>query len=211
MPLISSTLGSLRSYDGNCNENVTLKWNVRLSALGLFLVGHVYKIAEVPFHLIDTNGFHVRGKEWMTYCCGLALSSEPQIWKFHVVIWLTTSKNCTTGRAARTARFFFLIQPIKSLIYDVVVAVAVVTCSTILFPHSTNQIIDLWRGRRCCRSSFVNSLISKQHDTWKKKTVLDTRLDINLVVWRRNYKITPPELSLKMILTDALMSRNERN
>ena len=29
-------------------------------------------------------------------------------------------------RAARAARFYFLIQPIKSLIYDVVVAVAVV-------------------------------------------------------------------------------------
>ena len=34
------------------------------------------------------------------------------------------------------------------------------TSSTILFPHSTNQIIDLWRCRRCCRRRFVqNSLI----------------------------------------------------
>ena len=34
------------------------------------------------------------------------------------------------------------------------------TCSTIIFPHSTNQIIGLW----CCRSSyrrpFLNSLIT---------------------------------------------------
>ena len=30
------------------------------------------------------------------------------------------------------------------------------TCSTILFPHSTNQIIDLWRC--CCRRRFLNSL-----------------------------------------------------
>ena len=31
------------------------------------------------------------------------------------------------------------------------------TCSTILFPHSTNQIIDLWRCRRCCRRRFVQN------------------------------------------------------
>ena len=62
-------------------------------------VGHVYKIGEVSFHLIGTNGFHVKGK------------------------------NCTIGgaaRAARAARFYFLIQTIRSLIYDAVVAVAVV-------------------------------------------------------------------------------------
>ena len=46
--------------------------------------------------------------------------------KFHVVIWQTTAKNCTKKRAARAARLFFLIQPIKSLVYGVVVAVSVV-------------------------------------------------------------------------------------
>ena len=41
--------------------------------------------------------------------------------------FLVRGKNWTNGRAARAAaRFYFLIQPIKSLIYDVVVAVAVV-------------------------------------------------------------------------------------
>ena len=30
------------------------------------------------------------------------------------------------------------------------------TCSTIIFPRSTNRIIDLWR---CCRRRFVNSLL----------------------------------------------------
>ena len=64
----------------------------------------MYKIGEVSFQLIGTNGFHVRGK------------------------------NCPQG-ACRTS-------------------------STILFPHSTNQIIHLWRCRRCCRRRFVqNSLI----------------------------------------------------
>ena len=36
-------------------------------------------------------------------------------------------KECTKKRAARAVRLFFLIQPIKCLIFGVVVAVAVVT------------------------------------------------------------------------------------
>ena len=32
------------------------------------------------------------------------------------------------------------------------------TCSTIIFPHSANQIIDLWRRCGCC-SRFLNSLL----------------------------------------------------
>ena len=52
------------------------------------------------------------------------LSLKPKIWKIHVVIWQTTSKNCTKVRAARAARLFFLIQPIRSLFSGVVVAVA---------------------------------------------------------------------------------------
>ena len=45
--------------------------------------------------------------------------------KFNLVIWQTTSKNATKVRAARAARLFFLIQPIRSLFSDFVVAVAV--------------------------------------------------------------------------------------
>ena len=45
--------------------------------------------------------------------------------KIHVVVWHAT-KNCATKRAARAARLFFLIQPIKSLICGVVVAVTFV-------------------------------------------------------------------------------------
>ena len=73
------------------------------------------------------------------YRCGVVLSSEPQIWKFHVVVWQTTSKYCTKKRAAHAARFFFR--------------------------HSTKQIIDLWRRRcRCCRH-FLNSLLRLKLNT----------------------------------------------
>ena len=37
------------------------------------------------------------------------------------------------------------------------------TCSTILFPHSTNQIIYLLCHRRCCHRRFVNSQITRFH------------------------------------------------
>ena len=43
----------------------------------------------------------------------------------HVVVWQAT-KNCAKKRAARAARLFFLIQPLKSLICGVAVAVAFV-------------------------------------------------------------------------------------
>ena len=32
-------------------------------------------------------------------------------------------------------------------------------CSTIIFPHSTNQIFDLWRCPGRCRRNFLNSLL----------------------------------------------------
>ena len=41
------------------------------------------------------------------------------------------------------------------------------TCSTIIFLHSTNQIIDLWRCRWCCRSQILNSLLFR-NDCGKK-------------------------------------------
>ena len=44
-------------------RHIKIELCVRLSALRCYHVGHVYKIGEVSFHLIGTNGFHVRGKE----------------------------------------------------------------------------------------------------------------------------------------------------
>ena len=44
----------------------------------------------------------------------------------NVVIWQIASWDCTKVRTARAARLFFLVQPIKSLFFGVVVALAVV-------------------------------------------------------------------------------------
>ena len=38
------------------------------------------------------------------------------MWQFHVVVLQQTGRNCSKVRAARVARLFFLVLPIKSLI-----------------------------------------------------------------------------------------------
>ena len=57
-------LRSLRSYDGNCKENVTIKLNFTLNLVfcdySVFIT--LYRIGEVHFRLLGTNGFHVKAK-----------------------------------------------------------------------------------------------------------------------------------------------------
>ena len=57
-------LGSLSSYDGNCNENVTLKLNFELSKVfcDYSMLVTLYKIGGVHFPLLGTNVFHVKAK-----------------------------------------------------------------------------------------------------------------------------------------------------
>ena len=97
---------------------------VKLSLFWLFHVDHVVQNRRTALSPVWYEWFSCKGKEWKIYGCELVLSSEPQIWKFHVVVWQTTSKYKIY--AARAARLFFSIQPIKSLIYGVVVDFAVV-------------------------------------------------------------------------------------
>ena len=54
----------LRSYDGNCNEHVTLKLNFALSQVfcDYSMLVRLYKIGGVHFCLLGTNGFHVKAK-----------------------------------------------------------------------------------------------------------------------------------------------------
>ena len=94
--------------------------------VGLFQVGHVVQTRRIVLSLAWDEYFSFKGREWKIYCCRLTLSSEPPVRKFHVVVWQTTSKNYTRTLAARAARLLYLIQPIKSLIFGVFVAVAVV-------------------------------------------------------------------------------------
>ena len=99
----------LRSYDGKCKENVTLKLNFASSLLRLLHVDHVVQNRRTALSRAWYEWFSCKGKEWKIYCCELALS-ELQIWKFHVVVWQTTSKHCNKKRAASAARLCFFID-----------------------------------------------------------------------------------------------------
>ena len=58
--------GLLRSYDGSCNENVTLKEHVlcvKLSVLRLFRVGHVVQNRRSVLSLAWHEWFSCKGRE----------------------------------------------------------------------------------------------------------------------------------------------------
>ena len=87
----------------------------------------LYKLGEVHFRLLGTNGVHVKTKNEGFTAVGSRCRQNLKCEKFHVVVWQTASKNCTEKRAARAARlpWFSFNQPIKSLICGVFVAVTV--------------------------------------------------------------------------------------
>ena len=67
---------------------------------------------------LGTNVFHVRVKNERFTAADSRCRQK--ISRRHLVGYV--KKNCTKKRAARAARLFFLIQPMKSLICGVVVA-----------------------------------------------------------------------------------------
>ena len=117
-----------------------------------------------------------KGRDWKIYCCVSTLSFKP-FWKSHVVIWQTTSKNCTKVRAARAARLFFLIQPIKSLICGVVVAVVIV----VRLAYCCNENFTL--KKPCVRLSALRLFVWQT--TSLKLRVLFSQVDQNnLLYWK---------------------------
>ena len=59
---------------------------VRWSVLRLSHVGHVVRNSRSALPLASHESLSCKGKERKIYCCGFPLSSDPQIWTFHVVI-----------------------------------------------------------------------------------------------------------------------------
>ena len=136
-------VGSLRSYDGNCNENVTSKLNFALSKVfcDYFMLVRLYKIGGVHFRLLGTNAFHLK------------LKNEG---------FTAASLRCLRTSDMKISRLR-LADYVKTLHQK-----ACHTCSTIIFLHSTNKIIDLWRCRWRCRRQILNSLraaISRKYPT----------------------------------------------
>ena len=82
----------------------------------------LYKIGEVHIRLLSTNGFHMKAGNDRFTAAGCRRQNLKYDWKFHVVVWQATSKNCAKKRALRGAWLFFFVQPIKSLIWGVVIS-----------------------------------------------------------------------------------------
>ena len=81
----------------------------------------VYKIGEVHFPLLGTNGFHAKAKNERFTATGpdrvvVRTSKNRNISRLRLPDYV---KHCTKKRAARAARLFFLGQSSISLIYGV--------------------------------------------------------------------------------------------
>ena len=135
----------------------------------------LYKLGELHFSLLGTNGFHVKAKSERftaasSHCCQnlkyenftssfgrlrqkIAPKCVPHVqhdyfssfnqWNHWFVALSLTSSN--------------LKFPYVKTLHQK----SCRTCSTIIFLHSTNEIIDLWRCRWRSRRQILNSLTSK--------------------------------------------------
>ena len=93
-------------------------------------------IGEAYFRLLGgTNGFHAKAENERFSAVGLGCRQNPK----------HENVNSSFGRLRQ-----------KKLLQKA----ACRTCNTIIFHHSTNQIIDLWRCRQC-HHHFLNSVISR--------------------------------------------------
>ena len=82
----------------------------------------LYETGEKHFCLFGMNGFHVKAENQKFITVGLRCRQNLK-YEIFTPCFGELRQNCSKKRAAR---LFFLIQPIKSLIFDVVVVVAVV-------------------------------------------------------------------------------------
>ena len=74
-------------------RHIEIELCVRFSVLRLFHIqGYVARNRRSVHSFAWHEWVSCNRREWKIYCCGFALSSETQIWKFYVVVWQTTSK-----------------------------------------------------------------------------------------------------------------------
>ena len=97
----------------------------------------LYKLGEVHFRLLGTNGFYVKAK------------SE----RFSVLLRARVVVRISNMKTSRCR----LVDYVKTSQQK-----ACRTCSTIVFLHWTNQIIDLWTCRWRCRRQILNSLMNSK-------------------------------------------------
>ena len=93
----------------------------------------LHETGEKPFCVFGTNGFHVKAENEKFIAVGLRCRQNHKYENF-------------------TPCFGRLRQNLRKKTCR--------TCSTIIFRHSNNQIIDLWRCRDRCRRHLLNSLMT---------------------------------------------------
>ena len=80
------------------------------------------------------------------------------------------------------------------------------TCSTIIFPHSTNQIVHFWRRRCCCRRAFLSSLLCFHARTCVSNFCIYKRDKISSKLLPcRVYKLRPLETKLRLALVQPCL------
>ena len=94
----------------------------------------LYKIGELHFRLLGTNGFHVKAKsERFTAAC------------------LGCCHNLKINMKISRRRLADYVKTLHQKVCH--------TWSTIIFLHPTNEIIDLWHCRWRCPCQIINSLL----------------------------------------------------
>ena len=91
----------------------------------------LYKIAEPRFRLLGTNGFHVKAKSERFTTASSRCRQNLKYENFTASFGILRQNIAPKKRAARAARLFFFLQPIKSLICGVIVDVAVVKLNSL--------------------------------------------------------------------------------
>ena len=118
----------------------------------------LYKIGELHFRLLGTDGFHVKAKN--------------------------ERFTAANSRCRQNVKYENFTLSFGRLRQNIAPRKACSTCSTIIFLHSTNQIIDLWRCRWHCRRQILTYLMTMTTTTpqindligWmKKNNVLHVR------------------------------------
>ena len=124
------------------------------------------------FRLLGTNGFHVKAE------------NEDLLLQARVVV---RTSNMKISRRR-------LVDYVTKLHQK-----ACCACSTIIFPHSINQIIDLWRCR--CRRQILNSLISHIREVKQgrcRSTTARTSSENLSTCFCKNFSMILSRLAFKM-------------
>ena len=130
-------------------------------------------LAKCVLTILDFNwNQRFRDTTKLNICHHMVTSStQLQNKSFHVVERTRTSPKCTQVKKARAKRAKLNLEISRCHLADYVKELylrACRTCSTIIFPYSTNQIIVFWRRRCRCRFLYLIGSFSNDDGNGKE-------------------------------------------